>query len=33
MSSSLSLRAGPEALRVIRERGLRAGDVDLVPGA
>jgi hypothetical protein len=30
---SLSLRAGPEALRIIRERGLRAEDVDVVPGA
>lgn len=29
----LSLRAGPEALRVIRERGLRAEEVDIVPGA
>jgi hypothetical protein len=30
---SLSLRAGPDALRIIRERGLRAEDVDVVPGA
>jgi hypothetical protein len=33
MSASLSLRAGPDALRLIRERGLRAEDVDVVPGA
>jgi len=33
MSPSLTLRAGPEALRLIRERGLRAQDVDIVPGA
>ena len=33
MASSLSLRAGPEALRVLRERGLRAADVDVVPAA
>ncbi|WNG17857.1 patatin-like phospholipase family protein [Cystobacter fuscus] len=33
MSANLSLRAGPEALRLIRERGLRAEDVDVVPGA
>lgn len=31
--SRLTLRAGPEALRLIRERGLRAEDVDVVPGA
>ncbi|MDZ7632264.1 MAG: patatin-like phospholipase family protein [Gemmatimonadaceae bacterium] len=30
---ALSLRAGPDALRLLRERGLRAEDVDLVPGA
>lgn len=30
---ALSLRAGPEAARIIRERGLRAEDVDVVPGA
>lgn len=30
---ALSLRAGPDALRQIRERGLRAGDVDIVPAA
>ncbi|HEX2210139.1 MAG TPA: hypothetical protein VHG93_20860 [Longimicrobium sp.] len=33
MPSALSLRAGPEATRIIRERGLRAEDVDVVPGA
>jgi len=33
MASALSLRAGPDALRIIRERGLRAEDVDVVPGA
>src|SRR6476619_1837974 len=33
MSSSLTLRAGPAALSLIRERGLRAEDVDIVPGA
>ena len=33
MSSSLTLRAGPDALRLIRERGLRAEDVDVLPGA
>lgn len=30
---SLSLQAGPDALKIIRERGLRAEDVDVVPGA
>ena len=30
---SLTLRAGPDALRLVRERGLRAEDVDIVPGA
>ena len=30
---SLTLRAGPDALAIIRERGLRAEDVDVVPGA
>lgn len=30
---SLTLRAGPEALARIRERGLRAEDIDIVPGA
>jgi hypothetical protein len=33
MSSTLSLLAGPDALRWIRERGLRVDDVDVVPGA
>ena len=33
MPPALSLRAGPDALRIIRERGLRAEDVDVVPGA
>ena len=33
MPHALSLRAGPDALRLIRERGLRAEDVDVVPGA
>ncbi|MGQ0648280.1 MAG: patatin-like phospholipase family protein [Gemmatimonadaceae bacterium] len=32
-ASSLTLRAGPDALRLIRARGLRADDVDIVPGA
>lgn len=32
-SSPLSLLAGPDALRLLRERGLRAADVDVVPGA
>jgi len=30
---SLTLRAGPSALAIIRERGLRAEDIDVVPGA
>lgn len=30
---ALSLRAGPDAFRIIRERGLRAEDVDIMPGA
>jgi hypothetical protein len=30
---ALSLRAGPAALALLRERGLRAEDVDLIPGA
>jgi hypothetical protein len=30
---ALALSAGPEALGIIRERGLRAEDVDIVPGA
>lgn len=33
MSSSLTFRAGPRALKLIRERGLRAEDVDIMPGA
>jgi len=33
MSPNLSLLAGPDALRWIRERGLRGDDVDVVPGA
>jgi hypothetical protein len=33
MASSLVLRAGPDALAIIRERGLRAEDVDVIPGA
>ena len=33
MSPALTLRAGPDALKVIRERGLRAEDVDVIPGA
>jgi hypothetical protein len=33
MASSLALLAGPDALRIVRERGLRAEDVDVVPGA
>ena len=33
MPKSLSLRAGPEALAIIRERGLRAEDIDVIPGA
>ena len=33
MAGSLTLRAGPAALALIRERGLRAEDVDIVPGA
>src|SRR5688572_33465778 len=32
-SQLLSIRAGPDALRIVRERGLRAEDVDVVPGA
>ncbi|NUQ19523.1 MAG: patatin-like phospholipase family protein [Gemmatimonadaceae bacterium] len=30
---ALTLRAGPDALAIIRDRGLRAEDVDVVPGA
>jgi hypothetical protein len=33
MPHALTLRAGPDALRLIRERGLRAQDVDILPGA
>jgi len=33
MSKWLTLRAGPDALAIVRERGLRAEDVDVVPGA
>jgi hypothetical protein len=33
MTSSLTLRAGPRALDIVRERGLRAEDVDVIPGA
>lgn len=33
MPHALTLRAGPDALRLIRERGLRAQDVDIIPGA
>jgi hypothetical protein len=31
--SALTLRAGPTALALVRERGLRLDDVDIVPGA
>ena len=31
--AALTLRAGPEALRILRERGLRPEDVDVLPGA
>ncbi|HEX6750830.1 MAG TPA: hypothetical protein VF092_26320 [Longimicrobium sp.] len=30
---SLALLAGPDAMAILRERGLRAEDVDIVPGA
>jgi hypothetical protein len=33
VASSLTLLAGPRALDIIRERGLHAEDVDVVPGA
>ena len=33
MPSSLTLRAGADALRIVRERGVRAEDVDVVPAA
>ncbi len=33
MPPALTLRAGPDALALLRERGLRAEDVDVLPGA
>lgn len=33
MRSSLTLRAGPDAARLIRERGLRPQDVEVIPAA
>jgi hypothetical protein len=33
MTSALTMRAGPRALAILRERGLRAEDVDVLPGA
>lgn len=33
MASSLTLRAGTRALAIVRERGLRAEDVDILPAA
>jgi hypothetical protein len=33
MASALTLRAGPKARRIIQDRGLRAEDVDVIPGA
>jgi hypothetical protein len=33
MSGLLTLLAGPHAFRMIRDRGLRAEDVDIMPGA
>ena len=33
MNSALTLRAGPHALAHIREHGLRAADIDVIPGA
>lgn len=33
MTRALTLRAGPDALRIIRERGLRFEDVDVFPAA
>ncbi len=33
MTSNLSLLAGPDALKRIRERGLSADDIDVLPGA
>lgn len=32
-TSSLALRAGPSALTLVRERGLNANDIDIMPGA
>lgn len=33
MRSNLTLRAGPAALAILRDRGLRPDDVDILPGA
>lgn len=33
MKSALSFRAGPQALAIIRDRGLRLDDIDVMPGA
>lgn len=33
MPPTLTLRAGPRALALLRERGLRAEDIDILPGA
>ena len=33
MPNALTLRAGPDALALVRERGLRAEDVDVIPAA
>lgn len=33
LAPSLTLRAGPRALALVRERGLRPADVDVLPGA
>lgn len=33
MTAALTLRAGPQALALIRERGLRLDDIDVMPGA
>lgn len=33
MTALLTLRAGPRALALVRERGLRAHDIDILPGA
>ena len=32
-ASALTLRAGPEALAIVRERGLRPEDIDIIPAA